>query len=133
MVAITGTDSLHAREKFKIGFDLKSVSTGLTAFAGGGQAGALPLVSRINRLATVASAADSVMLPLAELGMEIVIINDGASAAQVFGSGVDTIDGIATATGVPLTNTKRAIFYCTVAATPSVAGKWHSLMGVPSA
>jgi hypothetical protein len=100
-----------------------TTADGLTAHAGGGQASALLLTASVNRLTTVATAADSVKLPPSAPNLAVVIINDGAHAAQVFGSGTDTIDGVATATGVPLTNAKRAIYYCLT------AGAWQSLSG----
>lgn len=127
MVAVTGTHSLHQKEKVKHAFELGSVEDDIIAHAGGGKASAYQLSCKVNRLATVATTADSVKLPASDVGMEVVVINDGANAAQVFGAGTDTIDGVATATGVPLTNTKRAVFYC------HAAGEWVSLMGVPSA
>jgi hypothetical protein len=92
-----------------------AIQDGITALAGSGRTGAPVLVNGWNRIATVATAADSVQLPAAAAGMEIALVNDGAHAAQVFANGSDTIDGFAGATGVPLTNAKRAVFYCLTA------------------
>lgn len=64
---------------------LFSASTGLTAHAGGGQAGATPLPSALNRVDTVANAADSVLLPPAIPGRQVVVNNNSANALQVFG------------------------------------------------
>jgi hypothetical protein len=127
MVAITGTDSLRQNQKTKVGFILGSTEDSITAHAGGTQAAARALTCQHNRLTTVATTADSVLLPPSDVGMEVTIANDGANAAQVFGAGTDTIDGVATATGVPLSATKRALFICLT------KGKWISLMGIPSA
>lgn len=99
----------------------------LTAHAGGGRASAVALDKTINRISVCATAADSVVLPAATAGLTRVVDNDGAAAAQVFANGSDTIDGVAGATGVVLTNAKRAIYFAVAAAT------WISLMGVKSA
>lgn len=78
---------------------LGSVS-GLTAHAGGGQTSATVMTHEINHFGTVASAADSGALPPATAGRRITVINAGAHAMQVFGQSPDTINGVATATGV---------------------------------
>jgi hypothetical protein len=98
----------------------------ITAHAGGGQAAATQLVAMINRVTVVATAADSVKLPPSAVGLQIALIHDGANALQVFGAGTDTIDGVATATGVVLSAAKRATFYCTT------AGQWTSSSGAKS-
>ncbi len=74
--------------------------TSITAFAGGGKASAYQLTAMLNRVTTVATAADSVKLPAAMPGLDVVLINAGANAMQVFGQGSDTINGVATGTGV---------------------------------
>lgn len=99
---------------------LHTVANTLTATAGGTQAAALALTASINRITVCATGGDSVRLPVSVAGMKIVVINDGAAAAQVFGAGTDTIDAVATATGVVLTNARRAEFWCVV------AGLWQS-------
>lgn len=96
----------------------------LTAHAGGGQTSALALTTTINRVTTVGSANDSVKLPLAAPGQFIAIINDAASnSLQVYGAGTDTINDVATATGVAVPAQTTAVFYSTTAAP---AGKWYS-------
>lgn len=127
MVAITGTDSLKQNQFDKIGFALGSTEDTITAHAGGGQSAARQLTSQYNRLTTVATAADSVKLPVSVPGMDVMIINDGANSAQVFGSGTDTIDAIATATGVALAAASRCNYMCVT------AGKWQSASGAKSA
>lgn len=128
MVTITGTDSTDQNSKAKFGYLLGSVENNITATAGGVQATAYQLTSMFNRISVCATNADAVKLPAApELGMEVTIVNDGAANAQVFGNGTDTIDAVATATGVVLTAAKRCKYLCTE------AGKWTSNMGVKSA
>lgn len=91
----------------------------VTAFAGGGQASATPLVASINRLATVATQGDSVKLPAAVPGLAVTLVNKGVNPAQVFGAGTDTINSIATATGISQGINTVAVFVCTV------AGNWE--------
>lgn len=94
---------------------------GLTAHAGGGQANALPLANAMNEVSTVATAADSVSLPLANDGLVVYLRNASATSMQVFGSGTDTINGVATATGVAQAAGVSAIYFCTKSAP---AGTW---------
>jgi hypothetical protein len=89
---------------------LTSIGAALVA-AGTTRADALALTAQTNRLGTV-GAGTGVILPAAVPGVHIHVFNDGANAAQVYGAGSNTIDGVAGSTGVPLTNTKRAIFFC---------------------
>jgi hypothetical protein len=70
-----------------------------TAFATGGEAGALSMFRSYNRLGTVATAGDSVKLVSPIAGGEITIFNNGAEAADVFpllgddlGQGVDVAE-----------------------------------------
>lgn len=134
MTTITGRDTREQNMKDKVGFAQKSVETGITAHANGGQANATQLSAAVNVIATVASGADSVKLPAItadDVGLEVEVINDGANAAQVFGTDPDTIDGVATGTGVVLTNAKRCKY--TLASYSGGVGAWLSNMGVKSA
>lgn len=94
----------------------------LTAHAGGGQVGALPLLATVNRVSTVATAADSVILPASYAGNHIAVRNDGANALQAFGLGSDTINGVASGTGVAQAAGTTAIYLS------PVAGKWVQLV-----
>jgi len=84
----------------------------ITAHAGGGRTSAVALDKQVNRISVCATTADSVVLPAAVAGDFRAVFNDGAAAAQIFADGSDTIDDVAGATGVPLTNAKRAIYFC---------------------
>lgn len=99
---------------------VRTAASAITAFAGGGKASATPLTAVVNHVTTVATAADSVLLPAAVVGAEIVVINGAASnSMQVFGAGTDTINDVATGTGVAHAAGKTATYYC------PVAGKWY--------
>ncbi len=91
----------------------------ITAFAGGGQASATALTGQVNRITTVATAGDSVRLPASTAGAWVLIINKGANPLQVFGAGTETINGIATATGISQGINTNAIYTCTT------AGNWE--------
>lgn len=110
------------------GFPVETVAATVTAHAGGTKALATPLTAQANFISVCATIADSVLMPAAIAGRTIDVFNGGATAAQVFGQGTDTIDGVATATGVPLTQAKRAKFTC------FATGNWVSAQyGVVSA
>lgn len=100
---------------------LTSGASGLTAHAGGTQAAALALTAAINSVGTVGTIGDSVRLPTSVAGGICVVINDAAKALQAFGASTDTIDDVATATGVQVPGKSTAVFWC------PVAGKWYQL------
>lgn len=99
-------------------------SVAVTAHAGGTKAlatstGAAELIS----IAVCATAADSVLIGQPALpGKLLVISNDGVASAQVFGQGTDTINGVATATGVAQANGKTAVYSC------AVLGNWARVL-----
>jgi hypothetical protein len=99
-----------------------SQSTGFVALAGGGQTGATQLLGTIARVDTVATAADSVMLPASGTGKPIVVINNTATSMQVFGQAGDTINGVATGTGVAQAAGKTALYVS------PAAGVWFRLL-----
>lgn len=102
-----------------------SVTTPIVATPGGTQAAALALTAALNELTTVGTAADSVKLPLAVAGLSVQVFNTTATSAQVFGAGTDTINSVATATGVALAAGKNAIFFCTKTAP---GGTWRMVL-----
>lgn len=94
---------------------LGSVGDALTA-AGTTRADALQLAKEINNV-TTAAASTGVILPVGVVGMRITIFNAGANAIKVYASASETIDTVAGATGVTLTNAKRADYFFTAANT----------------
>lgn len=91
---------------------LGSTQNGIVAQADGTKANATPITAVKAHVATSTGAADSVLLPPGYPGLEITIFNGGASSIQVFGAGNDTINGIATATGVTQNNGVSAVYTC---------------------
>lgn len=103
-----------------LGLLFESGVDNLTAHAGGGQAGALALTAELNRIATVATAGDSVSLPASAAGLTILVTNHGNNPMQVYGAGTDTIDDVATATGVSQMANSTCIYSC------YTAGSWYT-------
>jgi hypothetical protein len=105
-----------------------STDTGITAYAGGGQTSATQLSAQFNKVATVASGNDSVKLPqisgtptvIGAVGSQVIVRNAGSNSLQVFGAGTDTINDVATATGVAVGAGKTAIF---------IAHSWNGTVG----
>lgn len=83
----------------------------LTAHAGGGQASALQLVAGINRVTVVATAGDSVKLPLATAGGTCTVINaDSTESLNVFPATGDTINALGANAAFALAAGKTVIF-----------------------
>lgn len=124
--ALTVTGALAVSGNASAAYALSSVGNALTA-VGTNRATALQLAKQVNNV-TTAGSGTGVILPVGVVGMVITIYNAGANAAQVYATASETIDTVAGATGVPLTNTKRAIF------TFVAANTWVSAqLGVVSA
>lgn len=81
---------------------INTVTTGITAFAGGGQGSAVELTTRFNEVATVATLADSVKLPTAAAGLVRTVVNNGANAMDLFPGSGDNIDGTGVDTAVSI-------------------------------
>jgi hypothetical protein len=98
------------------------------AAAGSTNADATKITHEVTEISTCTTGMGVLLLP-AVVGMRFTIFNNGAGICTVYGSGTDTIDGVnGQTTGVPLTNAKRAHFYCVE------AGEWISAqLGVVSA
>lgn len=86
-------------------------------------AAATQLLGEYANLSVVATANDSVKLPLSpRVGQYITVSNAGVAAAKVWpGEAASTIDGGSAGAGVTLTNAKSALFTCIA------AGAWQSI------
>jgi hypothetical protein len=95
-------DSANAVEILKIDdsrvtFGAANVYKGfaaITAFAGGGQANATQLSGEVSFVATVASAGDSVKLPVAALGKRFLVFNQGANSTNIYPTTGGQIDAL---------------------------------------
>lgn len=104
------------------GLNTFSSANGLTALAGGAQAGTA-VTAAINRVTTVVTAADSVQLPAALAGRRLVVINAAAANAMaVFPQTGEIINALAANASISLAANKTIEFYC------AVAGTWNSLL-----
>lgn len=92
----------------------------VAAFPGGLFVGATQLTAQTIRIATVATAGDSVKLPQALPGLELMLINDNANSISVYGLGSDTIDKGATAASVAQMGNSLVIYTCVT------LGQWRS-------
>ena len=84
----------------------------ITAHAGGGQGSATALTSQINIITTVATTADSVILPAAASLSEIVVINRGANSLAVFPNSGAQIEASGANTSVTIAAGTSATFDC---------------------
>jgi hypothetical protein len=100
----------------------ESVSDSLTAFAGGGQASATALTAYINRVTTVATAADSVKLPSATAGADVIVINATANSMNVFPVTGSYINALSVNTALAVAAGKTVHFVC------PVAGRWYAIV-----
>lgn len=117
----TGTQTVTQREKVRV-FGLEmSAESGLTAFAGGGQASGTPLQYGINRVTTVASAGDSALLPKANAGTVLIVINAAAAnSMDVFPASGDAVNALSANTAFAIAANKTVIFCC------AVDGTWNT-------
>jgi hypothetical protein len=97
--------------------NLQSVSAGLIAHAGGGQALGIPLTGKQNLVATVATAGDSALLPAAVVGLELIVTNNGVASLNVFPATGGTINGAAANSAFALPSGQQARFTVTAANT----------------
>lgn len=108
-------------------YSTQPLTAATTQTQAGAIAGALIISSAV--LLTVANTGDVVALPPGYAGLTIFIANPAGHDAQVFGSGTDTINDVATATGVTQAASKNAIYKCVVGPTAAVpAAKWYRVL-----
>ncbi len=91
------------------------IATGLSG-AGTARGNATAITHQTNFFATVLIAnTTGAVLPTLTAGQEVTIYNDGAGTLTVYAPGSVTIDGVAGATGVPLSSTKRCRYFAKTA------------------
>lgn len=84
----------------------------ITAHVDGTKAAATPITGVKCLIDVCATNGDSVLLPPGYPGLEIEVFNKGAANAQVFGSGNDTINSVATGVGVTQNSGVSATYTC---------------------
>ena len=116
-----------------------NVEDGLTANSAGTQAAGYQMSAQVSRFSTVGGAGYSAVLPKisaitpqdenpAWVGFIAIVRNDGANSMQVFGPTPDTINGVATATGVAVGNGKTAMFVATSYNPTTNVGNWVMIL-----
>jgi len=108
---------------YNASFQTVSNLSGLTAHAGGGQGSATALTAMNNRVTTVTTTGDSVILPANFPGMVIGVFNAGANSCNVFPDSGASINGAGTNTAYALASSRNAVFYCLA------ANVWHAISG----
>ena len=123
-----GSRLLNGSDVQKLSDLIGSKQVDITALVGGAKAGATQLNAAICVVDTVASDGDSVLLPLGYAGLQVLIVNnDAAQDIRVYGKGTDTINGVATATGVLQGEGITALYVCTNVTAAGV-GEWFRLL-----
>jgi hypothetical protein len=102
---------------------LNPVLNNIVAHAGGGQTNATQLNTGFNTVVTVATAADSVVLPANVLTQTCIVLNIGANSVNVFPSVGDSINSLATNTAIAVPAGTCAAFY------GCQATKWGAIIG----
>jgi hypothetical protein len=116
--SVTSTTIVKAGTYFQ-----SSAANALTAHTGGGQGSALLLAKGINRITTVAAPGDSVKLPAAIAGNQIVVINmDASNAMDIFPTSGESINALTANTAISLVADATIMFFC------AVNGKWNSIL-----
>lgn len=107
------------------GASLTAFTDTITTTNSGTQSNSTVLTSRVNRISTVNTAGDGIELPLlSSAGTIVIIVNDTTNYISVYGSGTDTINDVATATGIKQPGDSIVAY---IGATPAPAGKWYTL------
>ena len=124
MVATPRTTMTDPSDFGKAMQEFYSASNSITAFAGGGQTSATQLTRAFNRITTCATGGDSVKLPTALSGAQVVVVNRGAASCNVFPKSSEAINALANNTQLAVGIGLVAIFTCIL------TGKWEA--GAPS-
>jgi hypothetical protein len=115
-VSISGTNNEFERSIFQVGIlriSRESATTGITATAGGGQTNAYQLTFGLNRVTTVATAADSVKLPICQGGKIVIVINAAAAnSMNVYGQTGEVINALSANAAYAIAANKMVIFAC---------------------
>lgn len=120
-LGITGLMDEYRNSIFQVGILRMSRETAIVAHAGGGQTAAYQLTYSLNRVATVASANDSVKLPICQGGKVVIVINAAASnSMNVYGQTGETINALSANSAFAVAANKFVIFAC------GIDGAWYT-------
>lgn len=97
---------------------LTSFQGAMVALAGGARNALTPVLNATScEVTTVANANDSVVLPIAKVGLTVTVLNSAANSLQIFANGTDVIitggnTSVAGSVGVALATLTTVEFYC---------------------
>lgn len=119
---ITGTNSQNQSMIFKVGLLSAAVDSSIVATPSGTITTSYLLTASINRVITVATAADGVRLPACKAGLRVTVINAAAAnAMNVFPNvSTETINALSGGTAISVAANKSINFDC------AIDGKWYS-------
>jgi hypothetical protein len=125
-LAVTTTLGVTGATTLSAALNLAGIETSLTAHAGGTQAAALALdtTKAVSVVTTVGTAADSVKLAAATGSGRTKVVSNQAAAnsMQLYAASTETINGVASATGVAVAAGKSAL------CVDYAAGKWLAII-----
>lgn len=121
-LTITGTNSENRNSIFEVGILRVARDSAITATPSGSITTSYLLTAGLNRVTTVATAADGVRLPECRGGKVIIVINAAASnAMNVFPYvSTETINALTAGTAFSVAANKMVIFSC------AIDGRWYS-------
>lgn len=117
-----------------LGLQYESLTDGLVAHAGGGQALGTPIATQLARFATVTTLNDSALLPatasifvaaaanVIASSAAFTVVNAGAQSMNVFPRTGEQINALGVNAAFALAAGKTANFYCTA------IGQWHCML-----
>jgi len=108
-----GNVTLQIGTIFNAGLSMQSSTSAITAFAGGGQTGAIPLTTTFNDVSTVVTAGDSVMLPngLGNVGPIWIRNSTAATSCNIYPPVGQKINDAAVNVPFALAGAKSVVFF----------------------
>lgn len=100
-----------------------SSANALTASTSSDQAGGTPVTAQVNRVTTVGTAGDSLLLPAALAGTVLIVKNGHATnSIDMFPATGEVINALSANAAYALAATKAAVLFC------SVDGRWDTIL-----
>lgn len=91
---------------------VSTLTTGIVAFAGGGQVNAVELTTEYNVVETVATLGDSIKLPTAVAETRRTVFNQGAAQLDLYPADADQINGAGANVPLPVNPGATVVLYC---------------------
>lgn len=117
---LDGTNSANSKMIMELGMVRLTRNTALTAKAGGGQSGGVPLNLGMNRFSVVGTAGDSATLPANSGGLVIMVVNATATSMNIFPATGGTINALSANAAYALAAGKSVILF------QALDGAWYA-------